>query len=74
MFIAFECFAQRVVIIGDKNYPKAYFRGVFSGNLHKKRKFQNTQKGLFGFIFLKILSTKTLTFCLLKTIKNRHFA
>ena len=32
MFIAFECFARRVVIIDDKNYPKARFRGVFSGN------------------------------------------
>ena len=32
MFIAFECFARRVVIIGDKNYPKVHFRGVFSGN------------------------------------------
>ena len=30
MFISFERFALRVVIIGDKNYPKARFRVVFS--------------------------------------------
>ena len=32
MFIAFEYFAPRVVIIDDKNCPKVHFRGVFSSN------------------------------------------
>ena len=31
-FIAFECFARRGVIIDDKNYLTARFRGVFSSN------------------------------------------
>ena len=30
MFIAFECFARRVVIMDGKNYLKARFREVFS--------------------------------------------
>ena len=32
LFIAFECFTRRVVIIDGKNYPKTCFRGVFSSN------------------------------------------
>ena len=32
LFIAFESFTRRVVIIDGKNYPKTCFRGVFSSN------------------------------------------
>ena len=30
MFISFECFTRRVLIMDGENYPKVYFRGVFA--------------------------------------------
>ena len=72
MFLLLKTFTRRVAEFGDKNYPKACWRGVFSNKV-RKRKAQKHSKGFLLF-FSKFIATlhKTTDFFQKIPLKFAH--
>ena len=54
LFISFECFAQRVVIIDVKNYPKVHFEEFLAAISTRNVSFKTLKRVYLGFCLILV--------------------